>query len=218
METLTVQRCGRCKQEVSVELFSPSYRGKPGTWCRACFAAYMRGDRNFTQDQRRRCEWCRELFTPSIGHGPDQMFCTRQCKNEERGSQRRAEVLASKPVDRWCVHCGTVMPQSMRKDAYFCSAVCNSAAHQATRQNARRAMLPRPSQLQFRAVIAKRCKMRCGLCDDPVDLGLAWPNPMYGSIDHIRPLARNGTNNPLNLQLAHLVCNLRKRAELSPLP
>lgn len=38
------------------------------------------------------------------------------------------------------------------------------------------------------------------------------PDPLCASIDHIVPLSQGGTNDLTNLQLAHLRCNLRKRA------
>lgn len=50
----------------------------------------------------------------------------------------------------------------------------------------------------------------CALCDDPMDETLAWPDPLSRSIDHITPLSRGGAHSQVNLQWAHLVCNLRK--------
>jgi hypothetical protein len=34
------QRCGRCHKDLTLGSFSPSRRGKPGKWCRACFKVY----------------------------------------------------------------------------------------------------------------------------------------------------------------------------------
>lgn len=38
---------------------------------------------------------------------------------------------------------------------------------------------------------------------------------MGPSIDHILPLARGGGDVPNNVQLAHLVCNMRKHAKVA---
>jgi hypothetical protein len=38
------------------------------------------------------------------------------------------------------------------------------------------------------------------------------PRPLSASIDHIMPLAAGGTDEPGNLQIAHLYCNLHKNA------
>jgi len=101
----------------------------------------------------------------------------------------------------------------MRSDAKFCSAECNSAAHAVTRKMAKRAGRAKKfdDPLLERNYIAKRDKFRCGICGGRVDMKLNHPDPMYGSIDHIVPLAAGGGNELSNLQLAHLRCNLAKR-------
>jgi 5-methylcytosine-specific restriction endonuclease McrA len=55
----------------------------------------------------------------------------------------------------------------------------------------------------------------CALCGELIDLELAWPNPMYGTVDHIIPVADLARDDPAlwdpkNLQPAHLACNARK--------
>lgn len=53
----------------------------------------------------------------------------------------------------------------------------------------------------------------CAICGDSVDLSLRHPNPFSASRDHIIPImgsGRRGANDPSNIQLAHLRCNIRK--------
>lgn len=51
----------------------------------------------------------------------------------------------------------------------------------------------------------------CGICGQPVDMSLKFPNPMSKSIDHIIPIVRGGHPSDIdNLQLAHLSCNRAK--------
>lgn len=50
----------------------------------------------------------------------------------------------------------------------------------------------------------------CQLCDEPIDPGLAWPDPMSKTLDHVLPLATGGTHEPANVQLAHALCNCIK--------
>lgn len=56
----------------------------------------------------------------------------------------------------------------------------------------------------------------CWLCGELIDLTLKWPNPLYGTVDHIIPESMiNGRDNPLhwdpkNLRPAHLSCNARR--------
>lgn len=54
----------------------------------------------------------------------------------------------------------------------------------------------------------------CGLCRDPIDLGLKFPDPLSLTIDHVVPQSRGGSDELANLQLAHFVCNVRKGARV----
>jgi endogenous inhibitor of DNA gyrase (YacG/DUF329 family) len=50
----------------------------------------------------------------------------------------------------------------------------------------------------------------CWLCLTTVDLKLRAPDPGCPSIDHVLPRAAGGGNDPSNLRLAHLRCNILK--------
>ena len=55
----------------------------------------------------------------------------------------------------------------------------------------------------------------CGICGQPVDKTLKYPNPMSPCIDHIIPLDRSGHPSDIsNLQLAHWKCNRAKANKL----
>ena len=58
--------------------------------------------------------------------------------------------------------------------------------------------------------VFERDAWTCGLCAEPVDPALAWPDPMSASLDHILPLSRGGSHTSANVQCAHLSCNVRK--------
>lgn len=57
-----------------------------------------------------------------------------------------------------------------------------------------------------RKVVLTRDGMVCGLCGHPIE------DETELHIDHIRPVARGGTNDAANLQPAHAGCNLAKGA------
>lgn len=61
-----------------------------------------------------------------------------------------------------------------------------------------------------RDAIWRRDSGRCGICGEPIDDTLPWPHKMSATLDHIVPLAKGGTHEPANVQLAHAVCNSRK--------
>lgn len=205
-----VQRCGRCKKTLPMEAFSPSYRGKTGTWCRACFAAYHRGERDTTTTHEpRTCEHCGCTYKPTQLKAAAS-YCSRDCKENARREREAAERLAAKPTDRECLHCGSVLAQSTRSDAVFCSAQCNNDAHALQRKlRARTGQDGKPGYL--RALVCKRDGWRCGICERKVNPALRWPNPKAASLDHIIPVSEGGSNDPANLRLTHLVCNLQRR-------
>ena len=55
----------------------------------------------------------------------------------------------------------------------------------------------------------------CGICGQPVDKRLKYPDPMSACIDHIIPIDRSGHPSDINnLQLAHWKCNRAKANRL----
>jgi 5-methylcytosine-specific restriction endonuclease McrA len=56
----------------------------------------------------------------------------------------------------------------------------------------------------------------CWLCGELIDLRLKYPDPMYGTVDHIIPESELTDRNdprhwdPKNLKPAHLSCNARR--------
>ena len=79
-----------------------------------------------------------------------------------------------------------------------------------SRRRARKLSLPVEI---FRAVdVFERDDWVCGICHEPVDPALRWPDGESPSLDHIVPLSRGGSHSLDNVQLAHLLCNIRKGA------
>lgn len=92
------QKCGGCKQDLPLESFSPSYRGRNGTWCKPCFAKYAREHRapgvrwQKVNHDPRTCENCGESYVPKQLKA-SAAYCSRACKDEHRktsGRQREA--------------------------------------------------------------------------------------------------------------------------------
>lgn len=86
------QRCGRCKQDLAIDFFAPSYQGKAGTWCRVCTTAYARGERGPSASHApESCSWCRKSYTPrhikakvrAEGRGG---YCSKECGQEARNA------------------------------------------------------------------------------------------------------------------------------------
>lgn len=60
--------------------------------------------------------------------------------------------------------------------------------------------------------IFERDGWRCGICGDPIDPALAFPDPGSASLDHVIPIALGGPHLRANTQAAHLSCNRAKGA------
>jgi len=55
----------------------------------------------------------------------------------------------------------------------------------------------------------------CGICGNPVDKKLKFPEPLSPVVDHIIPIAKGGHPSSIdNLQLAHFHCNRQKSDKL----
>jgi 5-methylcytosine-specific restriction endonuclease McrA len=190
--------------------FSPSYRGKLGTWCRPCFAAYARGEDPRTQHAARSCAHCGQQYVPRQLKAAA-AYCSRTCKTKATNTARKAERDAAKLAApaRECPQCGGPVPIMARVDAVFCSAKCNTASRNLCRKLRARGA-PIPSEVT-RAGIGARDRWRCGICHRPVDPASQWPDLMSGSIDHVVPISAGGGSDPANLRITHLTCNARRR-------
>lgn len=50
----------------------------------------------------------------------------------------------------------------------------------------------------------------CHICGEKIPKSAKWPNPMFGTVDHVLPLACGGKHSYANCKAAHLRCNCRK--------
>jgi len=63
----------------------------------------------------------------------------------------------------------------------------------------------------WRAQVFARDGGRCQICGRKARMTAVVPHPLAPVLDHIIPLAAGGTHEPRNVQLAHFICNSRKR-------
>lgn len=208
----TTHACRKCEEEFpATEEFFYRAGNYLNYICKPCMIAHAsryRAKRDGRPGLRTiECRICDATFT-----SPKRttMFCSRSCKYEAKHRVEKLERLAAKPVARSCVNCGLDFPNTVRVDAKFCSANCNSSAHAVVRKMAKRANSAKPRGIT-KASIGNRDGWLCGLCGGTVDKTRKHPDPLCPSIDHIVPLSLGGTNEAANLQISHLVCNLRKR-------
>lgn len=65
----------------------------------------------------------------------------------------------------------------------------------------------------YKKDVFDECNWKCGICGLPVDKFLKYPNKLSASLDHIIPLAKGGKHVRKNVQLAHLLCNMKKHTK-----
>lgn len=124
-----------------------------------------------------------------------------------------------------CPRCQGVFYGRKRK---YCSDGCSRAAYRSANIDAerdrirslsaqRRAQKLDPEAENFsRQEIFDRDGWICQLCNNPVDPEAPSQSALSASLDHKIPLAKGGKHTRSNSQLAHLVCNQRKGAQLLP--
>lgn len=50
----------------------------------------------------------------------------------------------------------------------------------------------------------------CGICREPVDQALKFPDRWSASLDHIQPLSLGGSHTKANVRCSHLTCNIAR--------
>ena len=103
-----------------------------------------------------------------------------------------------------CQECGASFLARNAKSPKFCSNRCAQRAAKATRRAVKRDAFVANV---YRADIYERDGYRCQLCNKPVKRDAVVPHPKAPVLDHVIPLAKGGTHEPANVQLAHFMCN-----------
>lgn len=178
-----------------------------------CAATYAERPSSLPKACEWRCEvpWreCVYCGSPFVSRYRTAKYCSQRCEPNWR------PVPPSKLV---CVICDG--PFLGPRGTRYCSRRCyqQSDVYKDMRHrhnHTRRTRLAGGAEKVYRSRIFKRDGWVCQLCHRKVDKALKWPHPMSPSIDHIIPAAAGGTHEPRNVQLAHLICN-SKRREVGP--
>lgn len=219
-------RCARCGELRKESEFYYS-KGKRNSWCKPCFRAWAQETRetrhafSLAQDERERgpwitvhCGWCKAPIQQRERANRKRKFCSSHCKDRQRKVLQSIAIRLAKP-DRWCAWCGAKLAGWKRAEAYYCTDQCLNDAHVATgnfrrrRKDTRMRIEPRFSMHD----LGERDGWVCGICDEPLDRALKWPDAHSISIDHIIPISKGGPHlAPSNLRLTHLTCNVRRQA------
>ena len=134
------------------------------------------------------CEFCGDLACVRRPHG-------KRCRKNECRRALRAQATAERRARQG-------------RENYGYTEATAAAYHR------RRALKKGATVEDFKpGEIFERDDWTCGICSEPVDRDLKWPNPLSVSLDHVIPLALGGAHSRDNTQCAHLSCNVRKGAQ-----
>lgn len=196
--------------------------GKTSKYCKKHYKRWRKhGDPSIALLDLTKYEMCQYCGVPTAGP----RYCSKLCSSRHRFGV---------PMFTVCRTCGTSFPSWMHRQA--CSDHCRLELKRAAgRRTARRAPLTNP---RFREHVKRhnltrkarrlaalvetfspleihqRDNWTCGICREPIDPSLRWPDRWCATIDHKIPFARGGRHERANVQSAHLSCNCSKQARL----
>ena len=158
---------------------------------------------------RKTCPNCGSEFTPE--HTARQMYCSKRCMKSACGESSSTSCSVEGCDRGACARglCKKHWKALARVEGRLAQSEWNDrrrAAHH-EREAAKRGV--ESERFSPRAVF-ERDDWVCGICGEPVDPDLQWPDPMSASLDHIIPLSRSGAHTRANTQCSHLRCNISK--------
>lgn len=155
------------------------------------------------------CKYCGRSFNSAV---KQRTYCSEECANKDKTKH-----------DSICINCEKEFTKDKRKSGKFCSRECflnfiggNKWANKNHNKLDDSTSIRRAKKFNVKyehidpLEIYERDNWICKICGKPVDGNLAYPNPMSASLDHIKALSRGGTHTKDNVQLAHLLCNIKK--------
>lgn len=185
----TMQKVKTCSEECRIEAIRKASAERRQSWPQC--KVYVRP-----------CKECERLFVGRYSHS---CYCSESCSKESH-----ARLAGSR--DRSCRDCGTAFPSFYL--ATYCEPCRAERARISRRDGSKNSKHTRRARIKagrYEPVKAshvyERDEWTCGICQQPVDRTLTYPDPGSPSLDHVIPLARGGTHTYDNVQIAHLACN-----------
>lgn len=167
-----------------------------------CASHYQQQRRSGRPPEPFQYKWATERVCVVCGASTTGKKLRRYCSNS-------CSVLGStygrhRPVTIDCARCGATIDLRSRNedgrlkriDTRLCTT-CKRTKH--------------PISVKF---LLERDGHGCGICGEPIDMTTRKPDLRCASVDHVVARAHGGSDDPANLQLAHLRCNQIKQARV----
>lgn len=134
----------------------------------------------------RDCVSCGEAFSPINGN----VACSARClklHKREICKARYARLSSECPAFREKVRATEYKRKALKRQAFV--------------------------EEVMRDEVMRRSRWVCHLCGQKIPKAAVWPDPLFGSVDHVIPLAKGGKHSYANCKAAHLRCNCSKGAK-----
>jgi 5-methylcytosine-specific restriction endonuclease McrA len=171
------------------------------------------------------CAWC---LTEYQTFRAESLYCSPQHKEqarEYRKRKRRQNPDGSRPTSQIvierklftpivateCRLCGDVFV-SIYLTKLYCSDRCKDRYRKTSKGIDRIKYRDTRRTDTFKSKLYWKAQGLCGICKQPIDTSIPYPEPMSFSVDHIIPVSKGGSERNENLQASHLSCNIAKGA------
>lgn len=172
-------------------------------------------------DTKRICPECGREFTWDKNKST---YCSRSCggkaggrmvaeRNRKRGlaPRRKRDRPAWQMEIRKCEWCEELFFNN-RMQQLTCSTECAKKRRHSrdiNKAHKRREYIKSVTIEPVKVMqVYERDNWTCGICGDPIDPSLKWPNPKSVSLDHIIPISKGGEHSMKNTRASHLGCNI----------
>lgn len=133
-------------------------------------------------------------------------YCSYEC----RYSNYYSVIVSKRPkYKKNCKYCGKDFITT-RSNAAYCTNDCCKRFKWRRNEALRDQRIKVNGEVHWDITLeklVKRDKNICYLCNEEVHMDKHYNHNMYGSIDHVIPLAKGGTHTWNNVKLAHRICN-----------
>jgi 5-methylcytosine-specific restriction endonuclease McrA len=210
-ESKVCAKCGEQKTAAEFYLYASGYLSSR---CRPCGRADALAARRANVDlyRQRSTEWYAANSEKATAHRlkwrsqhPDRDSATRKAYEQRHVAERK-----QKQQERNVANADVIREQKKAQRAAHREAYAIVERRNVERRRAR--LEGQWVEDVDRAAVCERDGWTCQLCQLPVDPTLLWPDPGFGSMDHITPLAMGGLHETVNVRLAHLRCNMQRGA------
>lgn len=219
-----MQFCPKCKTDLPLDAYKPSFRGKKGHWCRECCrpikkaSAARRADHIREYQQRYRKEHHEKLKADSRLRSKQHYQANKEryrvrslawhAANPEKVRESQRRYLYANWTERveafrrWRL----ANPEKARQQSKRYQARHADEIRERDNQKRVRRLSVHSEPIDYRALWAQS-KGICYLCGEALDSSNV-------HFDHVIPLSRGGTHTMDNLKPTHPSCNQRKWSKL----